>query len=68
MLDENGDPVIFGDIDGELQAEFDLYHKLFNFPQNPAFSRSMMAKSTSRLVSLDAFCRQAGISLTKAME
>ena len=68
MLDENGDPVIFGDIDGELQAEYNLYNKLFNFPQNPAFSRSMMAKDSSRLLSLDAFCRQSGISLTKAME
>ena len=68
MFDDNGDPMLLGDIAGELQSEYKLYDKLFNFPQNPAFSRSMMSTNTSRLLSLDAFCRQNGISMSKAME
>jgi hypothetical protein len=57
MFDDCGDPIIYGDISGELQSEYKLYDKLFSFPQNPAFSRSMMAKDIPQLLSLDAFCR-----------
>ena len=45
-----------------------MYDRLFSFPQNPAFSRSMMVKEPQKLLTLSEFCKNQGISLTKAME